>query len=66
MKAQTVEPSVKIVMDAFTERVEELTQEITKLVDSMPDVAQPELAYHVNKLIRRWFTGGGQLGRRRL
>ena len=53
-------------MDAFTERVDDLTKAIRMLIDSMPEANQPEQAFHVNKLIRRWFANGGQLGRRRL
>lgn len=64
MSQKTENPTVKIVMDAFIGTVNSLNNEARRLMDSMPQAAEAEKAFHLNKLIRRWFASGGQLKRR--
>ena len=61
MKQKTEDPTVKLVMESFNRCVDNLTRAIRQKINEMPQAAEPEKAYHVNKVIRQWFARGGVL-----
>lgn len=49
------------VMGAFNECVESLIEASRKLMQEHIKDKDPEKAFHLNKLIRKWFAQGGVL-----
>jgi len=61
MKTETINPTVLMVTDSFIALTKDLTDAIEKTLETYSTAAEAEKAYHVNKLIRRWFAAAGQL-----
>lgn len=49
------------VMGAFNDCVDTLIEASKKLMAEHKNDKDPEKAYHLNKLIRKWFAQGGKL-----